>query len=234
MQALGTRSSMRRGARVLSALLVIVGLLLLADAGLTLVWREPVTSLYARVQQDRLERRLTEFDRTAIGPIERRALAREASAQRRLELAARIAARRVHPGQPIARLRIARIGLSAVVVQGTASGDLSKGPGHYPKTPLPGERGTVGIAGHRTTFGAWFRHVDELRRGDQIRIAMPYGAFTYHVQRTRVVASDALWITRKVGFNQLVLSACHPLYSASKRIVIFARLVGARPRGATA
>jgi sortase A len=126
--------------------------------------------------------------------------------------------------------RIGRIGLSAVVVQGTAGSELSKGPGHYPRTPLPGEHGTVAIAGHRTTFGAWFRHIDKLRPGDPITVAMPYGTFTYRVRRTRVVPSDALWITRRVGYDQLVLSACHPLYSASQRMVVFARLVATRPR----
>ena len=79
------------------------------------------------------------------------------------------------------------IGVSEVFVQGTETGDLRKGPGHYPATPLPGERGTVAIAGHRTTYGAPFRNVDELERGDRIELRMPYGRFTYRVERTRIV-----------------------------------------------
>ena len=194
-----------------------------ADAGLTLVWQEPVTAVYAHVQQGRLDDRLTKLEHASAAPLAR-AIASAPDPQRRVGVAARAFARRVHPGDPIARLRIPRLGVSAVVVQGTAGDDLSKGPGHYPKTPLPGERGTVGIAGHRTTFGAWFRHIDDLKPGDPIRVAMPYGTFTYRVQRTRIVQSDALWITNQVSYNRLVLSACHPLYSASERIVVFARL----------
>ena len=65
-------------------------------------------------------------------------------------------------------------------VEGTGTSDLRKGPGHYPATPLPGERGTVGIAGHRTTYGAPFRHIDRGQaRGDRITLTMPYGRFVY-------------------------------------------------------
>jgi sortase A len=117
-----------------------------------------------------------------------------------------------------------------VVVHGTGTGDLRKGPGHYPDTPLPGERGTVAIAGHRTTYGAPFRNVDKLERGDRIELAMPYGQFTYRVERTQIVPPTALWVTDRVRFDRLVLSACHPLYSAAERIIVFARLEGAAPR----
>jgi sortase A len=213
----------RRIVRALGTLLIVIGVLALVDAGLTLAWQEPVTALYAHVQQGRLDDRLTKLEHASAAPLAR-AVATSPHPQRRLAAAARALDHRVHPGDPIARLRIPRLGLSAVVVQGTGGSDLSKGPGHYPKTPLPGERGTVGIAGHRTTFGAWFRHIDKLKPGDPIRVAMPYGTFTYRVQRTRIVPSDALWITNKVSYNRLVLSACHPLYSATKRIVVFARL----------
>ena len=214
----------RRIVRALGTLLIVIGVLALIDAGLTLAWQEPVTALYAHVQQRRLDDRLDKLEHASAAPLAR-AMASSPNPQRRLDAAARAFGRQVHPGDPIARLRIPRLGLSAVVIQGTAGSDLSKGPGHYPKTPFPGERGTVGIAGHRTTFGAWFRHVDKLKPGDPIRVAMPYGNFTYRVVRTRIVPSDALWITNKVSYNRLVLSACHPLYSATKRIVVFARLV---------
>jgi sortase A len=126
------------------------------------------------------------------------------------------------------------MGVSAVVVEGTATGDLSKGPGHYPATPLPGEHGTVGVAGHRTTYGAWFRHIDRLRPADAVQLTMPYGRFTYRVERTRIVAPTALWVTRRVAYDRIILSACNPLYSAAQRIVVFARLVSAVPRGPAA
>jgi sortase A len=118
-----------------------------------------------------------------------------------------------------------------VVVQGTEGGDLRDGPGHYVNTPLPGEPGTVAIAGHRTTYLAPFRDIDELKHGDPIRVRMPYGDFTYQVERTRIVAPDATWVMRRIGYDRLVLTACHPLYSAAQRIVVFARQVRVLPRG---
>ena len=103
---------------------------------------------------------------------------------------------------------------------------MRKGPGHYPSTPLPGQRGTVAIAGHRTTYGAPFRHVDSLRRGDRIVIDMPYGRYVYKVQRLKIVEPTDLSVLKKVGYNRLVLSACNPLYSAAQRIIVFARQSG--------
>ncbi len=121
-----------------------------------------------------------------------------------------------------------------MVVEGTDAGDLRKGPGHYPGTPLPGQRGTVAIAGHRTTYGAPFRKIDKVRPGDEIVVVMPYGRFTYRVERTRIVPPTAVWVTQRVSYDRLILSACHPLYSAAKRIVVFAKLVRSTPRGAAA
>jgi sortase A len=148
--------------------------------------------------------------------------------------AARAFDRRTHEGDPLGRLRIPKIGVSAVYVEGTATADLRSGPGHYPGTPLPGEHGTVAIAGHRTTYGAWFRRINQLKPGDPVVITMAYGRFTYRVERTRIVAPTALWVTRRVGYDRLILSACNPLYSAAQRIVVFARLVDTLPRGAAA
>ena len=121
-------------------------------------------------------------------------------------------------------ISIPRIGASYLVVQGTDAGSLERGPGHYPGTTLPGLGQTVAIAGHRTTYLAPFRHIDALRPGDRIVLRMPYGRFVYVVQFHRIVAPTAWWVTRNVGYERLVLSACNPLYSAAQRIVVFARL----------
>ena len=110
-----------------------------------------------------------------------------------------------------------------MVVEGTDAGDLRAGPGHFADTPLPGRRGTVAIAGHRTTYGAPFRRLDELGRGDRIELRMPYGRFTYEVEHTRIVDPGDLSVIDRAGHDRLVLTACHPLYSAAERIVVFAR-----------
>jgi sortase A len=215
---------MRRALRILSTVLIVAGVLLLADGAATLLWQEPVSSLYARIQQHRLEDELAELERSGPPPVERRVLARLPDPERRLRFAARAALRRLHEGDPVGRLRAPAIGLDAIVVHGTGAADLRKGPGHYPGSTLPGARGTVAIAGHRTTYGAPFRRVDDLDAGDPIELDVPYGRFTYRVERTRIVAPTATWVTRRVAYDRLVLTACHPLYSASERIVVFARL----------
>jgi sortase A len=221
---------MRRALRALSTVLIVLGALLLADGAATLLWKEPLSSLYAGAQQRDLGERLDRLEQSGPTAEERRVLARLDTTERRLGFAARAAERRAHDGDPVGRLRAVAIGLSEVVVQGTGAGDLRRGPGHYPDSPLPGARGTVAIAGHRTTYGAPFRDIDDLASGDRIDLEMPYGRFTYSVERTRVVAPSALWVTRRVAYDRLVLTACHPLFSAARRIVVFARLERSAPR----
>jgi sortase A len=226
-----SRSRLRPALRALSTALIVSGTLLLADAGATLLWQEPVSSVYARLQQGDLQDKLATLDRMRPTPVEQRALKRLPDPSRRLAFSARSLDRRTDEGDPVGRLLIDRIGLSSVVVEGTDAGDLRAGPGHYPGTPLPGQRGTVGIAGHRTTYGAPFRKIDKVRPGDEIVVVMPYGRFTYRVERTRIVPPTAVWVTQRVSYDRLILSACHPLYSAAKRIVVFAKLVKSTPRG---
>jgi len=208
----------------------MAGILLLADAVCTLVWQEPISALYSRVQQGRLDDRLAELERTATSPDDRRLLARMRGVDQRLAFSARALDRRAEKGEPVGRIRVASAGISTVVVAGTDGDSLRRGPGHYPGTPLPGAGGTVGIAGHRTTYGAPFRRLDRIDPGDRIEVRMPYGRFVYRVERTRIVPPTATWVTRRVGYDRLVLSACHPLYSAEKRIVVFARLIEGVPR----
>ena len=221
---------MRRFVRPLSLVLVVVGGLLLADAVATLVWQEPVSALYSRLQQGKLDDKLAKLEGTEPTAVDRRVLSHLGTLERRLAYASRALNRRTDDGDPLGRIRVPSIGVSSVVVAGTDTSSLRKGPGHYPGTPLPGTHGTVAIAGHRTTYGAPFRHLDELGRGDRVELRMPYGTFLYSVERRQIVAPTAVWVTRRTSYDRLILSACHPLYSAAKRIVVFARLVRTRPR----
>jgi sortase A len=225
-RASGPRS--RRGIRVLANVLIVAGVLLLADAGLTLVWQEPISGLYAHIRQGDLSNRLGQLEKTPLAPVERRAMDRLPDTAQRLAFAARAFARRAHDGDPIGRIRLASAGINDVMVEGTGTADLRSGPGHYAYTPFPGQPGTVAVAGHRTTYGAPFRHLDAVRPGDRVELAMPYGVFTYRVERTRIVKPTDVWVTDRVGYDRLILSACHPLYSAALRIVVFARLERAR------
>lgn len=222
---------MRRALRAISTVLIVAGVLMIADAGITLAWQEPVSALLARIEQDKLSGQLDKIERAGPTRVQRRVLAVLPDAGRRIAFLAREARRNAQTGDPIGRIDIPKIGADFVVVQGTDTASLRKGPGHYPQTTFPGLSGTVAIAGHRTTYLAPFRHVDELKHGDTIVLTMPYARFTYAVQRLQIVSPNATWIERDVGYDRLVLSACHPLYSASHRIIVFARLRRAQPLG---
>ncbi len=222
---------MRRALRALSSVLIISGVLLLIDAGLTVAWQEPVSALYAQVTQDRLGGDLDDLESSGATPLEQRVLDGLRTPQRRLGFLARSLKRRRDEGEAAGRLRIPAIGVDYVVVDGTDTESLRKGPGFFPQNPYPGARGTVAIAGHRTTYSAPFRNVDDLERGNRIVVEMPYGRFTYAVERSRIVTPDDVWVLRRQSYDRLILSACHPLYSAAKRIVVFARLVRTEPKG---
>jgi sortase A len=230
MTTAAPRVPVRRVLRGLSTVMIVAGVILLADAGATLLWQEPVSALYAHFQQKALSDDLDRLEHTPLAAAEQRALAGIPDPARQLAFRARAMERRLDDGQAMGRLTMPRIGVSDVFVQGTEAGDLRKGPGHYPGTPLPGEHGTVAIAGHRTTYGAPFRRIDELEPGDRIDLRMPYGDFTYRVERTRIVPPTETSVTDRVDHDRLILSACHPLYSAAKRIVVFARLDRGTPR----
>jgi len=225
---------LRQTLRALSTVLIVSGTLLIADAVATVTWQEPLSALLGRLQQDKLSGQLRKLEAAAPTAPELRALKTLRTPTRRIAFLARSLKRRTDDGRAVGRIRIPEIGANFVVVKGTDPGDLRKGPGSYPDNPLPGAPGTVAIAGHRTTYGAPFRSVNKLDKGDPITVSMPYGRFIYRVERTRIVGPDALWVTKRVGYDRLVLTACHPLYSAAKRIVVFARLVRTEPRGAAA
>jgi sortase A len=201
-------SPIRAVVRFAASVLMVSGMLLIADAGVTLAWQEPISLFLANREQAKLEHKLAHPPKRVLH---------------------RLLRRQPLKGDAIGKIELPTIHKNAYVVEGTDLGSLRKGPGHYPHTALPGQRGTVAIAGHRTTYGAPFRHIDKLHRGDRILLDLPDGTFVYRVQKTQIVDKDATWITRRVGYNRLVLSACHPLHSAAQRIVAFARYVRRGP-----
>jgi sortase A len=225
---------MRGALRGLSRVLIVTGVLLLIDAGLTVIWQEPLTALYAKIRQDQLGGDLNRLDRTQPTPQEAQALRVIRTDPARIAFLARSLRRHAHDGQAIGRIRIPHIHASYVMVEGTDPAALRKGPGHYPATPFPGMPGTVGVAGHRTTYLAPFNKLDKLRKGDTVELDMPYATVRYAVENTRIVKPTALWVTDPVGYKRLVMTACHPKYSAAKRIAVFARQVSETPRGVSA
>lgn len=195
---------MRAVARFAASVLMVSGVLMIVDAVTTLVWQEPVSAFVAERNQDELKRKLADPPK-------------------------RVVERKPLPGDAIAKIEIPVISVSDYIVEGTATDDLRKGPGHYADTPLPGERGTTAIAGHRTTYGAPFRDIDKLRRGQVIYVETPTHRYTYRVTDNRIVDDQDMSVLDRVGYHQLILSACHPLYSAEQRVIVFARQLAVGP-----
>jgi sortase A len=227
------RSLTRRLVRDASSVLIITGLLLIVDAAVTLLWQEPLTAVVAMIKRGEIDKRFLSFRTNPLSTFDQRRLQALKGVRERTAFLAAREQRQAGTGAAVGRIVIPRIGLNEIVVQGTDAGSLEKGPGHYPSTALPGLGRTVAIAGHRTTYLAPFRHIDALRPGDRISLRMPYGRFVYTVQYHRIVSPNAWSVTRNVGYDRLVLSACNPLYSAAQRIVVFARLSNLRPSSFT-
>jgi sortase A len=215
---------MSRVARIFSTVLITAGLVVMADVGLTLAYKEPISSIYGEIKQQAAANQLADLKSHYPTPADLKAIAGVRGVDRKAKLLAERFRKQAHTGEAIGRIVVPAMGLNAVFVQGTDTSSLQNGPGHYPDTPLPGEGGTVGIAGHRTTYLAPFRHIDSMHRGDRITLEMPYGTFTYRVQKSEIVDPSDVQIVHRVGYERLVLTACHPLYSAAQRYAIFARL----------
>jgi sortase A len=220
----------RRLARILSWLLILAGVLLLVWVVIVWRWQDPFTAVYTHIEQRHLahsyEKRVSAFHThitahtTSVAALEKQ-VASEARAY----------GRTLHTGDPVGRLRIGRIGLKMVVVEGTDDETLKKGPGRYTPSALPGEGHLIYIAGHRTTYLAPFADINDIRVGDYVTLSMPYGAFTYRVTRHFIVRSDQLSVLRDRGHEILRLQACHPRFFATHRYIVDATLVSVAPRG---
>lgn len=227
--------------RILSTALITAGLVLLADVGMTLAWQEPVSALYGSLQQRQAESELDEVEARFPTARDLEAARGAGDAARRARLLANRFATRLERGEPIGRIAIERIELEIVVVEGTDSDSLRTGPAHYSAddrigdrrdgdgSALPGQGRTVGVAGHRTTYLAPFRRIDEIETGDEILVEMPYGTFTYEVTGHQIVSPTDTEVVENAERERLVLTACHPLYSAAERYVVEARLKRVRP-----
>ena len=220
--------------RSASTVLIAAGALLFADASATLAWEEPVTHFFTLRHQAALGGDLDALRAEPPTRIEQRALAGLRGTRERIALLARSLDRSSTPGSAIGEIRLPRVDERFVLVKGSSPRALRRAPGTYDGIGLPGVPGTAAIAGHRTTYGAPFRRIDRLRPGDPIVVAMPYATFTYRVERTRIVSPADLSVLVRRRYDRLVLTACHPLYSAAQRIVVLARLERTVPAGTLA
>jgi sortase A len=219
----------RRYIRLLGTLLAVAGVLMLLWSLLVWQWQDPFTALYTKWKQRQLATQYvkrTESFKPAIAKntvtAERASIAREAKRYR-------LSSTR---GEVIGRLRVPRMGVNMLLVNGTDHDTLKKGPGRDSRTFMPGENRLVYIAGHRTTYLAPFSHIDRLRRGDRVTIEVPYGRFIYAVTRHRIVKSTDLSVLRSPRYEVVELQACHPRFFATHRYIAYAQLLRVEPRGA--
>lgn len=225
----------------LAILGLLVGILAVINAFMTLVWQEPISEFFqARAQgsaDSRLKAEETEFAKAPARAGE--------DPQERIERLALTLQRRKHPGDQLGRLTIPAIGLRTIFFEGAVGTggeeSLRKGAARYEDTRMPGIDGTVGIAGHRTTFGAPFRKVNELKPGNRIIVRMPYAKFTYVVEGEKIVSPTTLSVLKSSDrarsalgggaptTQKVVLTACHPIGSDAERIVVTGRLIRTDP-----
>ena len=208
---------------------MLAGLGVLAWSFVVWRWQDPFTYLLAEREQralsSRYKQRLAAFDRSAARsrPAERpRSLD---SVRANLAAAARAYRRSSKEGDAIARIEVPRIDVDHVVVEGTETNTLKKGPGRYRGTSMPGEGELVYIAGHRTTYGAPFSHIDRLQAGDRVTVSLPYASFEYAVTGRKIVPADFLQALESRGREEVALQACWPRFFASQRIIVYAKLV---------
>ena len=223
---------MRTRVSPLAGALFVAGLLMVAHTAITLVWQEPFSRATAKAAQERATLRLGRLSAARLGPADLVRVSKVSGDRAQVAYLADRLDRRTDVGEALGRIRIPRLGVSFAFVDGTETDALKRGPGHYEGTALPGMPGTVGLAGHRTTYLAPFRNINRLRRHDRIELRMPYGTFTYAVEGTAIVSPEDVRVLRTVHHDRIVLTACHPLASAKQRIIVSAALVSSHTKAA--
>ncbi len=228
---------MKRSFRILGTVMIAAGIALLAWAVTVWQWQDPFTAVMHNRDQRSLARSFErELQRHVPVQVPAAATPAAPSAVDVRKTLARNAARwrkGAKEGDAIGRLRIPRLDLSEIVVNGTATDTLKRGPGRYLGTAMPGEGELVYVAGHRTTYGAPFAHIDRLRKGDRVFFELPYGTLEYAITGHRIVEDTALWVLKSKGFEQLALQACHPRFFATHRYIAYAKAVGVTLRGSS-
>jgi sortase A len=221
---------MRRLLRILGTLMILAGVGTLGWAVLVWQWQDPFTAIYERYEQGKLEDayqaradafRLSSSRNASVPDAELRQIAgRYRAALKR--------------GEPVGVLTVGSLGLRKVVVNGTDHDSLTRGPGRDLQTFVPGQGQLMYVAGHRTTYGAPFSHIDEIAKGDYVTLDVPYAKFTYRVTGHIVVDANDIERLKSRHREELVLQACHPRFFASHRYLVYAKLVRVAPHTGTA
>src|SRR4051812_12747340 len=223
--------NVKRLLRILGTLMAVGGVLMLVWVVVVWRWQDPFTGIYTKWKQHQLAQ---SYDRRGESFSEPRGEkgAAPASSTPTNRTQARRYRKNSRRGQAIGRIVVPRLHLNMVVVDGTDTDSLTKGPGLDRRTCMPGEGQLIYIAGHRTTYLAPFAHIERLRTGDLVTLEVPYATFRYRVFRHVIVPGNDLKVLRSHGREIVELQACHPRFFASHRYIAYARLAKIEPRGA--
>ena len=223
---------MRTFVRRVGTLLIVGGAGLLLWALVVWQWQDPLTALYTKYKQHQLA---SQYSKHAADFSMLRPASGASLAGMRREIADEAARYRATSkrGEAIGRIKVRRLALNMILVNGTDHDSLVKGPGRDLRTFMPGQGQLIYIAGHRTTYLAPFSHIDSLRRGDRVTLEMPYATFVYRVVRHRIVPSNDLAVLQSHGREVVILQACHPRFFATHRYLAYARPVRVDPRSGT-
>ncbi len=223
----------QRVTRITGTLLLAAGVAVLVWVVVVWRWQDPFTALYTTWKQHQLSQSYTERAKAFRLPEPKaKAAAVRVVTAAQIRAQARRYRLATERGQAVGRLRVPRLGLNMVVVDGTDHDSLIKGPGLDRRTYMPGEGQLTYIAGHRTTYLAPFAHIERIKAGDQISLEVPYGTFRYRVFTHKIVAARDLAVLKSHGREVVELQACHPRFFASHRYIVYARLMQIDPRGA--
>lgn len=130
----------------------------------------------------------------------------------------------------LGEMRIPRLGLSTMIVQGDSPANLQRAVGHLADSALPGQDGNVVLAGHRDTF---FRPLQQVRAGDSIIVRSRTADYEYRVDSLAVVAADAVEVLEPTGSRTLTLITCFPFIyvgPAPKRFIVRAHQISAQEK----
>lgn len=134
----------------------------------------------------------------------------------------------------IGSISIPKINVLHPLYEGVWLTVLNEGPGHWPNSAMPGQRGNTVFPGHRTTHSRPFHNLDLLAPGDEVTFHMPEADYTYSVRETLIVVPTDLWVVDQTETPTFTLVACHPKGSARQRIVVKGDLIRTTPKAATA
>ncbi len=218
---------------VIGRIFVVAGVLLLFFTAY-LLWG---TGVYTKHQQNQFEQTLR------VNPL----VTDKAIAEGKIPPARPAKAPKL--GDPLFSIKVPKIGLDTVVVEGVGVDQLKKGPGLFPDcttgessecvqgAKYPGENGNVAVSGHRTTYGAPFFRLNELKKDDVIDFVSGRARYRYRVREQKIVDPVGGFAeVEQAGRTELTLTSCHPRFSAAQRLVIKASyegssLVAAGPTG---